>query len=125
MFTFIASHGGGVVIVERNINNADFFTLTSDERARKRVGKNADIAQILREVGITEPRFLASPADLHVAFGDLGIAASLTAESTTGMASTSLRSVRGVVTHGDQRGREMDFPTANLVVEDGTKCGSR
>ncbi|MDV7355291.1 3,4-dihydroxy-2-butanone-4-phosphate synthase [Rhodococcus oxybenzonivorans] len=133
MFTFIAGHGGGVVIVERNINNADFFTLTSDERARKRVGRNADIAQILREVGITAPRLLASPADLHVAFGDLGIAAevvparelpaALTTESTTGTASTSLRSVRGVVTHGDQRGRELGFPTANLVVEEGTNSG--
>lgn len=133
MFAFVAGHGGGAVVVERNMNDIDSFTLTPDERSCKRVGRNADIAQILRELGITAPRLLASPADLHVTLCDLGIAAVLdpagdpaavpTTKSPIGSTSTSIHSVRGVVAHGDQRGRELGFPTANLVVDDDIYTG--
>ncbi|OUS92339.1 hypothetical protein CA951_29590 [Rhodococcus sp. NCIMB 12038] len=133
MFAFVAGHGGGAILVERNMNDIDSFTLTPEQRACKRVGRNADIAQILRELGITAPRLLASPAELHVALCDLGIAAVLdpasdpaaapTTRSPIGSTSTSINSVRGVVAHGDQRGRELGFPTANLVVDDDVHTG--
>ncbi|QSE89354.1 riboflavin kinase [Rhodococcus pseudokoreensis] len=115
------------------MNDIDSFTLTPEERACKRAGRNADIAQIHRELGITAPRLLAAPAELHVALCDLGIAAVLepagdpaaapTTKSPIGSTSTSIRSVRGVVAHGDQRGRELGFPTANLTVDDDVYTG--
>ena len=63
-----------------------------------------------------------SPVGLQVALDLLGVDADVTprdaATSPLQETTTPNRSVRGIVTHGDQRGRELGFATANLEIED-------
>lgn len=125
MFARIAAHGAGVVLIERNTNDIDSHILTAGQRTRKRVDRNADVAQVIRELGISAPRLLDPPDDLLRTLEIMGIEESALPQPDSGSAvsqtvdsSTSTdHIVAGLVRHGDQRGRELGFPTANLEID--------
>jgi 3,4-dihydroxy-2-butanone 4-phosphate synthase len=125
MFARVAAHGAGVVLIERNTNDLDSYVLTAEQQDRKRVDRNADVAQVIRELGISAPRLLDPPDDLLRTLEIMGIEASALPQSDSGSAviqtvdsSTSTdHIVAGLVRHGDQRGRELGFPTANLELD--------
>ncbi|MDT2007414.1 hypothetical protein FXW78_28200 [Rhodococcus opacus] len=64
VFARIAAYGCGVVLIERNMNDLDSYTLTTEQQDRRRIDRNADIAQVIRELAISSPRLMDPPADL-------------------------------------------------------------
>ncbi|PQP22099.1 riboflavin biosynthesis protein [Rhodococcus opacus] len=125
VFAHISTHSDGVVLVERNTNDLDSYTLTAQQQDRRRVDRNADIAQVIRELGISSPRLLDPPADLRRTLEIMGIEASALSGphsgsaviQTVGTSASTSHIVTGLVRHGDQRGRELGFPTANLELD--------
>ncbi len=130
MFARIAAHGDGVVLIERNTNDLDSYTLTSEQQDRRRIDRNADIAQVIRELGISSLQLLDPPADLLGTLEIMGIEASVLSQADAGSTvkartcttTSTAHTVAGLVRHGDQRGRELGFPTANLELD--TEAGS-
>lgn len=127
-FGRIAVHGDGVMIVERRTSNVDAYTHPCTERLDAAANRAADVAQVLRGLGVTTPLLLDPPDDLQAALESLGVhatvmpsdAADSARHETTTETTTPNRTVQGVVTHGDQRGRELGFATANLEIDDST-----
>jgi 3,4-dihydroxy 2-butanone 4-phosphate synthase/GTP cyclohydrolase II len=84
----------------------------------------ADVAQIVREQGISAPAILAPNVALQDALNDLGIEFSPTRAHHPLLAHPTQspmieqRIVCGVVCRGDQRGRELGYPTVNLALPD-------
>lgn len=124
-FGRIAKHGGGVVIVERRTNDIDELTRPRAEQRHAALNRASDLAQIIRVLGITTPSLLDVPSHLHADLERHGVHASVmlgeeTLCGTTHEVTTLDRCFRGIVTHGDQRGRELGFATANLELDNGS-----
>lgn len=133
VFAHISRNADGVVLVERNVNNLQTLTLTTDQQFSRREDRNADIAQILRALGISAARLFEPPADLPISLQKLGFGAERCVgvpdhqhqnRKTMTNSHTRSRALQGAVEHGDQRGRELGFPTANLHLDEGTSAST-
>ncbi len=107
-------HGDGIVIVSDFVASGE-----SNEH-----GRAADVAQIVRELGIGAPAVLAPNIALQDALSDLDIDYTPTQAHHPLLAHPTRspmieqRIVCGLVCHGDQRGRELGYPTINLALPD-------
>ncbi|MFD9661308.1 3,4-dihydroxy-2-butanone-4-phosphate synthase [Rhodococcus sp. NPDC059968] len=109
----VAEHGHGAVVVARRQSNSQISADT-----------HGDLAEVVRECGYHSPSLHNFPPESRTMMWHIGLSIS---------AGDSLSFVRGnapapfgfeqpaivgTVVHGDQRGRELGFRTANLELED-------
>ncbi|AKS32108.1 3,4-dihydroxy-2-butanone-4-phosphate synthase [Mycolicibacterium goodii] len=128
-FSRIAEYGDGVVIVERRTNDIDELTRPRAERRHAALNRVSDLAQIIRVLGVTTPRLLDVPSRLHADLKRHGVHTTVMSgeASSFGLAHETVtpdRYFRGIVAHGDQRGRELGFATANLELDNGSRISA-
>ncbi|HEY5856635.1 MAG TPA: 3,4-dihydroxy-2-butanone-4-phosphate synthase [Aldersonia sp.] len=120
-FARIAAHGGGVVLIKRRANDLDTVPHSGADSLVARDDRAGDVAEILNDMAIEAPVLLDPPADLPSSLATLGISASVTpdhdATRSAYVTRRDERCIRGVVAHGDQRGRELGFATANIELD--------
>jgi 3,4-dihydroxy 2-butanone 4-phosphate synthase/GTP cyclohydrolase II len=122
-FASVEHHGNGLVLVRRRRSWSTAHPIDDQLNVAEPFGRHADIAQILRELGLSSPTLLNGGNDLVATLVDLGFpdaaVSSLNIGTEPPMSSIPEPVViEGTVTRGDQRGRELGFPTANIELAD-------
>lgn len=107
---FIGAHGSGLTIVR------DAMDELTEARGR-------DIAALVAAHGIEEAVVLEAIPMVISALSDLGLRCSTSLPRS--LTASEQIVIRGFVTRGDQRGRELGFPTANLELPDVGQAVSR